>query len=115
MRPSELSPSDLRMAEAGSQFKDFLQTAAGQWLMSRLVEGGSQIATEALFSPAEGSTPDYYKGRAKELAAVKADIDRLVQEAESLLEDGDPFDDYDGPQLGSGSPAAVGQRGDFGA
>lgn len=113
MKPSELTASEIRAAEIGSQLKDFLQTAAGQWLLSRL--DGSQIALEALFSPIEGSTPDYYKGRAKELAAVKNDIEKVIFDADQLLEESDSFDDYDGPQLGSGSPAAVGQRGDFGA
>jgi hypothetical protein len=105
--------AELAQLEIGTQLKDFLGTAAGQWLKARLSEGQNAIAKEALLNPAKEFTTDYYRGRATELSSLATDIEAQVKAAAELMgeeEGDDPFDAYDGPQIGGGTPAL----GDFG-
>jgi hypothetical protein len=105
--------AELATIEIGAQLKDFLGTNAGKWLKDRLADGQNSIAKEALLNPAKDCTTDYYRGRATELSSLSTDIEAQVKAADELTaedEADDPFNDYDGPQIGGGTPAI----GDFG-
>lgn len=103
------SAEETKAIEIGTDVRAFLATAGGQWLRERL--DGRHIASEALMAPSKDYTLDYYRGRVAELTSLLADLEARVVAADAISEDADDeFESYEGPQIGSGSPAL----GDFG-
>lgn len=85
-----------RLEGLGPDVKRFLKSEAGQAFVAALVEKHKDLAVEAMDSPAEGVSQDYYRGQRAAVAWMAAQLSQMA-----LLEPSEPMPEM-GPALMGG-------------